>query len=300
MQFILKTVLTSPILLLFLVYYTFKYKNKMKTIKELDNFPIFSVLIPLYNNADYIEGCVNSVINQSFQNFEIIIIDDYSQDDSYEKVKKLSIIYGEKVKVYKNEKNLGVYKTLNRCLELSNGQYVCLLGSDDKFHINRLKEDYRCLKHKDIVISRYIREKEESNKYYSDLYGEIESPYGYGESMITFKKSIIKDIGPFLICRFGSDTEFGERIKLIYGKESIFFNNKVLYVSIHKKNRDNLTIKYSKETRKKFIEYYKILHNNYNKKIDDAIQKQLRDIAKTFSLDDIDNQKNLSILRIKI
>lgn len=298
MQSILKTVLTSPILLLFLVYYFFKYKNKVKTIKDLDNFPIFSVLIPLYNNSDYIEGCVKSVINQSFQNFEIIIIDDCSQDRSYENVKKISEVYGEKVKVYKNEKNLGVYKTLNKCLELSNGQYICILGSDDKFHVNRLQEDYRCLQHKDIVISRYIREQEESNKYYNNLYGEIESPYGYGESMITFKKSIIKDIGPFLICRFGSDTEFGERIKLIYGKGSIFFNNKVLYVSIHKKNRDNLTIKYSKETRKKFIEYYTILHNNYNKKIDYKTEGDLKNIIKEIDINEDDHKKNLIFLKI--
>lgn len=282
-------------IIIIIIYYRIKYKKPY-----INTTPFFSVLIPLYNNERYIEGCINSVINQTFQDFEIIIIDDFSQDNSFKIANKISNLYKNKIRIYKNENNLGVYKTLNKCLKLSNGKYICILGSDDKFHISRLKEDYKCLQEKDIVMSKYIREKEEINKYYNKVYGEVNSPYtDYGESMITLKRSIFNDIGPFLFSRFGSDTEFGDRIKLIYGKDSIFYNNKVLYFSIHKKDESNLTIKYSKEVRGEFIKYYKLLHTNYKKKLNNKVSKYLKEVIKILDISIDDHKNNLSILKIE-
>lgn len=90
-----------------------------------------SIIILSYNFENYIE---NTLISALFQNtsfdYEIIVFDDNSTDRTYKILDKLSYL-NKKIKLFKNEKNLGVYENLKRALELSNGKYIAFLDGDD-------------------------------------------------------------------------------------------------------------------------------------------------------------------------
>ena len=96
--------------------------------------PKVSVLIPTYNYARYIGEAIESVLNQTFTDFELIIIDDQSKDNTDEVVAKY--LHDPRVSYHKNPVNLGLVGNFNRALELANGEYIKFLLADDKLDNN--------------------------------------------------------------------------------------------------------------------------------------------------------------------
>ena len=106
--------------------------------------PKISVLIPLYNRKHYIEDCINSVLIQTFQDFEIIVRDDGSSDGSADFVAEryAAEIKSGKLKLRRNEKNLGEFPTDNLLLREASGKYVMILHSDDLYLNQALEQMY--------------------------------------------------------------------------------------------------------------------------------------------------------------
>jgi glycosyltransferase involved in cell wall biosynthesis len=92
--------------------------------------PLVTVLLPCYNAELYIEEAVRSIMNQTYSNLEILIIDDCSTDSSHEIVSRLAI-EDERIRIIKNEKNLKLIKTLNKGLDLARGDYIARMDADD-------------------------------------------------------------------------------------------------------------------------------------------------------------------------
>ena len=109
----------------------------------MDN-PKISVLIPLYNRKHYIAQCVDSVLNQTFQDYEIIIRDNCSTDGSFEFVaeKYAKEISEGKIRLYKNKENLGEFGSTHRLFKDSAGKYVIILHSDDMYVPKALESLY--------------------------------------------------------------------------------------------------------------------------------------------------------------
>jgi len=101
--------------------------------------PFFTVIIPTYNRADLIEVAINSVLQQSFTDFEIIVIDDASQDDTEKVVSKFS---DTRIQYLKNERNLERSRTRNKAINLAKGNYITFLDSDDYYLENHLQNFY--------------------------------------------------------------------------------------------------------------------------------------------------------------
>ncbi|MDD2523563.1 MAG: glycosyltransferase family 2 protein [Endomicrobiaceae bacterium] len=95
----------------------------------MKNKPFFSIIIPLYNKENYIIRTITSVLNQTFQDFEIIIINDGSTDNSLQIAKK---IIDPRIKIF-NQKNLGVNNARNAGIKKSKGLFIAFLDSDDAF-----------------------------------------------------------------------------------------------------------------------------------------------------------------------
>lgn len=111
-----------------------------------------SVIIPVFNCEEFIEETVESVLKQTLEEIEIILIDDYSTDKSFEIMKKISE-KDQRIKIYKNESNCGVALTRNKGIDLSSGRYIALLDSDDVWLPDKLEKQLNDLKIKDCKIS---------------------------------------------------------------------------------------------------------------------------------------------------
>ena len=102
--------------------------------KNILNIKNVSVVIPIYNNEKYLNDCLNSVINQSLKNIEIICINDGSTDNSLNIIQKFSQL--DKRIIIINQKNKGSGLSRNRGIKLSRGKFISFLDSDDMYYDN--------------------------------------------------------------------------------------------------------------------------------------------------------------------
>ena len=101
--------------------------------------PLVSVCLLSYNLEHFIGKVINSVINQTFRDFEFIISDDCSTDESWDLIKGYSGKY-DFIRPFKQEKNIGMAKNANFCFSVAEGKYIALLSHDDPIHPTLLEK----------------------------------------------------------------------------------------------------------------------------------------------------------------
>ena len=110
--------------------------------------PLITIITPTYNHEKYIAECIESVLNQTYENWEMIIIDDCSNDKTYEIAKK----YAEKdkrIKLIRHSENYGALnldKTYNEALSIANGEWIAILEGDDVWPHYKLEKQITTLK----------------------------------------------------------------------------------------------------------------------------------------------------------
>lgn len=95
--------------------------------------PSVSILIPVYNRERYIEDCIKSALNQTFADFEIVVVDNCSTDRTWDICCECAA-HDARVKVYRNASNIGPVRNWVSCLSKSRGEYIKILWSDDLIH----------------------------------------------------------------------------------------------------------------------------------------------------------------------
>ena len=114
--------------------------------------PIISIIVPCYNTEKYLNKCIDSVLNSTFKDLEIILIDDGSKDNTYKILEEYSK-KDNRVRIYTQE-NIGQAKTRNKAIKLSKGKYLFFLDSDDYIDLDLLEKLYNETKNgNDIVVS---------------------------------------------------------------------------------------------------------------------------------------------------
>lgn len=115
-----------------------------------------SIILPVYNGEKYLHECLNSLLNQTYRNFEIIIIDDCSTDHSAEIIQSYD---NSKIYYYRNNNNQGIVYSLNRAISLSRGKYIARMDADDICAPERLEKQVAFLdQHPNIgLISTWFR-----------------------------------------------------------------------------------------------------------------------------------------------
>lgn len=104
--------------------------------------PKISVILPVYNSVKYLAETIDSILNQTYTNFELIIINDASTDNSEKIIEKYQ---DERIKYIKNETNMGVAYSSNRGIEIAAGKYIAKADSDDIYDYERLEKQLQVM-----------------------------------------------------------------------------------------------------------------------------------------------------------
>ncbi len=237
---------------------------------------MISIIMPVYKAHKYIYTAVESILNQSYSDIELILIDDCGNDDSIEMVK--NNFNDDRIKYYYNEKNMGIAYSRNRGIELAKGEYIALMDDDDIAPLNRLKDEVEYLEnHPDIdaIGGRYCAIDEDGNVLrYSD--DTLQNPNyikaclmffdPLGNGSMLFRKRVVEENN----IRFMDDCQGMEdyRFWVGFSKYGKITNLKevMLYWRDVKNNETNRAINDRQNLRKtKFaeIQRYAILSNGF-------------------------------------
>ena len=121
---------------------------------------LVSVIMPSWNTAKYIGESIQSVIDQTYKNWELIIVDDRSTDNTEEVINTFN---DSRIRYYKNSNNLGAALTRNRALREAKGEWIAFLDSDDLWQPNKLKEQLGFMNKNNYVFSYHNYEKIDEN-----------------------------------------------------------------------------------------------------------------------------------------
>ncbi|EQH75159.1 glycosyl transferase 2 family protein [Clostridioides difficile DA00307] len=113
---------------------------------------LVSIITPMYNSEKFIEATIKSVLNQTYQEWEMLIIDDCSTDNSPNIVKSY-MQQDSRIKCIKTETNKGVSNARNLALSKATGQFIAFLDSDDQWNSSKLEKQVNFMLENDYVIS---------------------------------------------------------------------------------------------------------------------------------------------------
>ena len=227
--------------------YIEKYqKEKEKILSQIEEYEkgeLISIIVPIYNVENYLRQCLDSILNQTYQNFECLLINDGSPDNSAEICRE----YVEKDSRFRyfEKENGGVSSARNLGIERSKGQYITFIDSDDWVDSDYLEVLYNALidENADIAISTYKQFNMDDNCYYVHSYQrgyekrifekyqlieELPVLERYDQSYgITFGKIISKKaLG---IIRFNEYTSLCEDMEFWY--KLYLVSNKIIYIN---------------------------------------------------------------------
>ena len=99
--------------------------------------PLVSAILPTYNRAEYVAGAIDTVLAQTHDDVEVVVVDDGSTDDTEERL----AAYADdgRVRVRHNEENRGISVSMNRAADLADGEFVCVLNDDDRWHEEKVE-----------------------------------------------------------------------------------------------------------------------------------------------------------------
>lgn len=131
-----------------------------------------SVIVPVYNVEEYVAECIESILNQSLKEIEIIIVDDCSTDNSYHICRKYETDNPDKIRLFRHEKNLGLPSARNTGLKHAKGDYIGFVDSDDFIGPDRFKDLFEtAMNHdSDIVFCWTLPPEELKEGIYLDPY----------------------------------------------------------------------------------------------------------------------------------
>ncbi len=225
-------------------------------VKQNRDCPLISIIIPAYNHEKFIGAAVDSVLGQSVNDFELIVINDGSTDQTGEIVQS----YEDKRLSYYSQENQDAYNTINRGLSLAKGKFIAILNSDDLFTSNRLE---RLLEHQkktgaECIITDVIPISDSGEEFTDPEFGwnlwhqknrtfyfecgDIYTAFLKGNFMVTTSNlfmtaGAMNRTGEFCSLRYLHDYDYIFRLMLTCsGKVRYLAEEKLLYYRIHSGN----------------------------------------------------------------
>jgi glycosyltransferase involved in cell wall biosynthesis len=167
-----------------------------------------SIIIPNYNNELFIEKCINSILANTWENIEIIFIDDVSTDNSLEIVKS-NFSNNPKVRIYQNHTNMGAYYSRNKGIILATGNYILNVDGDDFIEPNMIKTCMISANWKNWAYGTHFQ------RLYvkPDNIDKITHINRSNSYVFLFRRELFNRLGYYQESRFGADSEFIKRSK---------------------------------------------------------------------------------------
>lgn len=194
-------------------------------MSSIQSNPLLTIIMPTYNSATTLDNALESIIHQTFQNIEVLIIDGLSSDDSIEIAKKYQLEFSQ-IKII-SEKDKGIYDAMNKGIGIARGEWVYFMGSDDSLYETNTIEQFLKLeriKNFDVLYG---------NVYSTRFNGVYDGEFTYSKlttknichQSIFFRKSVFKRIGNFNL-KYKSHADWDHNIRW-------FFSSKVskLYIN---------------------------------------------------------------------
>lgn len=184
-----------------------------------DEGPLVTVLMTSYNAEKHVEAAIRSVLNQTYRNLEVILVDDCSTDRTVVLAEAIARS-DRRLRVLVNRHNVGTYASKNVGLRLSSGAFITCHDSDDISHPEKIARQVRVLQRKPHIaatISRWCR-MDDSGSLISKRWGRIvhENP-----SSLMYRWEVVEALGYYDCVRTSADTEYQERIRTHFGRRSI-------------------------------------------------------------------------------
>lgn len=120
----------------------------MKTNKQ----PLVSVIMPVYNGSRFIGKAIQSILTQTYEPLELVVVDDGSTDATWEILKKIRIQFPQKIRIFRFKKNLGESATANFAFSKSRGAFIARMDADDVAHFTRIAKQVAFLQTHPLVI----------------------------------------------------------------------------------------------------------------------------------------------------
>mgnify|MGYP001571583704 CR=1 FL=1 len=205
----------------------------------MNNYPLISVIIPCYNAERSLEKCLTSVIQQSYDNLEIILIDDGSTDNS-SKIYKGFQHRDDKIKIIKQE-NSGVSKARNNGVKAATGEYICFVDSDDWVEPDYCYELYQLLiqEKADISIIEASYEDENGNIVFNKPTSDEKVFEGKRALALLLEDNIVQSHpwGKLYKSSFFNNVHFPENLKCFEDYSTLFkiFDKAMTVVKSNKK-----------------------------------------------------------------
>lgn len=237
---------------------------------------LITVIIPTYNAEKSIKRCIDSIIAQTYQNIEIIVINDGSTDETFNELQKFK--KNAKVKII-NQENSGPSKSRNIGLKHAKGKYIMFVDSDDYIEKNAIKDLYEIINLKKVKIVRFNYSVIDANNKNSN------SKFDYEDKLISrnelFEQHLLKSIlwntvwGQLIESSIAKKTKFNENIKIgedllfnldLYNQvDNVFYTNKRYYAYSYNNNGITKNVRESnlKRNLNETINMYCMLYKRY-------------------------------------
>lgn len=239
----------------------------------MKNKPFFSIITPSFNQGQFIEETIKSVFNQTFQDFEHIVVDGGSTDNTLKILKKYKAKYPDKF-FYISEKDKGQSDAINKGMKMAKGEVLTWLNSDDYYPEYTLEEVYKVFNEKKdvfwlsgdyIVVNENGKKIHSFVKYYKRFLRLLPfNPTIYIANFINqpstfFRKEIIKQVGYLNInYRYNMDYDYWLRM-FTKGYKNFYLNKELSFFRIHSKSKSGYQYK---EMFKEDLEVLKKYKNN--------------------------------------
>jgi len=229
-------------------------------IKDLKKYskPLVSVILTSYNRANYIKKAISSVLNQSYKNFELIIVNDSSTDNT---LNIISSYKDPRIRIINNEKNIGFVRSLNKAISFSKGQYIARIDDDDIWSGSRKLEkqirflennlDYVLVGSGKIIIGKDKMLFPEKDK---DIRKRIIIADLFVHSSVVFRKQAFDKVGGYdETCDYSQDWDLWLKL----GRIGKFYNFQEYMVSCKEGSHNRCS---------KNLRYHLLLNNRIRKK----------------------------------